>query len=147
MSFENQLSDIFDLDIWELKPQYKSSNQLQTDNENSNVNLEEITVDLKQNSLISRELVYTNNIDSNKIINIFIENDLNTNFLNNIVDNLFFNSKVSIFRIQSTDFQTDLNEINLFEKDFILEGSNLLSTQNKKHILAKLYEYADFKSR
>ncbi|QIW10272.1 chloroquine resistance protein [Francisella sp. LA112445] len=147
MSFENQLSDIFDLDIWELKPQYKSSNQLQTDFESSAINLEESMTNPKEEVDTSRELIYTNNVDNNKIINIFIQSDLNIQFLNNVVDSLFYNSKVSIFKVQSTDIQLDSNEVNLFEEEFILDKGDLLSIQNKKHILSKLYEYADFKSR
>ncbi|WP_150468256.1 chloroquine resistance protein [Francisella sp. SYW-9] len=147
MSFENQLSDIFDLDIWELKPQYKSSSQSQADFENNTINSEESIVSLKQEVDVTKELVYTNSIDSNKIINIFIQKDLNIQFLNNIVDGLFFNSKVSIFRVQSSDIQLESKEVNLFEKDFILDSDKLLSVQNKKYILSKLYEHADFKSK
>ncbi|MED7789403.1 chloroquine resistance protein [Francisella sp. 19X1-34] len=147
MSFESQLSDIFDLDIWELKPQYKLSSQSQIDFENVTVNLDEPIAEFKQEPAITEELIYKNNIVSNKIINIFIQSDLNVQFLNKVVDNLFFNSKVSIFRVQSTDIQLDSNEVNLFEKDFISKKVNLLSAQNKKYMLSKLYEYADFKSR
>jgi hypothetical protein len=147
MSFESQLSDIFDLDIWELKPQYKSSTQSQADFENSTINLEESMTNSKQEVDASRELVYTNNVDSNRIINIFIQSDINIKFLNNITDSLFFDSKLSIFRVPSTDIQLDSNEVNLFEEEFILDKDDLLSIQNKKHIQSKLYEYSDFKSR
>ena len=146
MSFENQLSDIFNLDIWELKPQYKQLNDSQTHNDDHQKSLKTI-IDTKQELVNTKELIYTNKIDSNKVINLYLENKLNINFLKNIISNLFFNSKVNIYKAQSLDFQNDENVINLFEKDFTTNSNNLLSAKNKKDILSNLYKYADFKTR
>lgn len=149
MSFESQLSDIFDLDIWELKPQYKQYKQLnhsQADNDDHQKPLETI-IDTKQEQINAKELIYTNEIASSKVINLYLENNFNINFFKNVMSSLFFNSKVNIYKIQSSDFQNDENDINLFEKDFTTNSNNLLSAKNKKDILSKLYKYADFKTR
>lgn len=75
MSFASQIEEIFGVDIWELKPQYKTSQQNQTTNDVQQQN-EIITADL--NDL---ELIYTNEITSSKIINILISTKLNLTFL------------------------------------------------------------------
>ncbi|NDT53630.1 chloroquine resistance protein, partial [Francisella tularensis subsp. holarctica] len=53
MSFASQIEEIFGVDIWELKPQYKTSQQNQTTNDVQQQN-KIITADL--NDL---ELIYT----------------------------------------------------------------------------------------
>ncbi|ASG68038.1 hypothetical protein fh0823_05400 [Francisella halioticida] len=143
MSFESQLGDIFDLDIWELKSQYKSLNHLQTDSKPTKP--KEFISAIEQKQVSSEKLIYTNNIDSNKTINIFLANKPNVRFLKNIVDNLFFNSKVNVYKVQSLGLRNDHDEINLFEKDFIADNGNILSVESKKYILSKLHKYADFK--
>ncbi|OIN84222.1 chloroquine resistance protein [Francisella sp. TX07-6608] len=141
MSFVSQIEEIFGVDIWELKPQYKTSQQNQTTNDAQQQN-EVITADL--NDL---ELIYTNEITSSKIINILISTKLNLTFLKNIANSLFFNSKVSIYKSNDIGSFEKLEGINLNEKDLFTNNIDLLSIQNKKYILSKLYEYADFSSR
>ncbi|ABO46801.1 hypothetical protein [Francisella tularensis] len=141
MSFASQIEEIFGVDIWELKPQYKTSQQNQTTNDAQQQN-EIITADL--NDL---ELIYTNEITSSKIINILISTKLNLTFLKNIANSLFFNSKVSIYKSNDISSFEKLGGINLNEKDLFTNNIDLLSIQNKKYILSKLYKYADFSSR
>ncbi|AHH46445.1 chloroquine resistance marker protein [Francisella tularensis subsp. holarctica PHIT-FT049] len=141
MSFASQIEEIFGVDIWELKPQYKTSQQNQTTNDVQQQN-EIITADL--NDL---ELIYTNEITSSKIINILISTKLNLTFLKNIANSLFFNSKVSIYKSNDISSFKKLGGINLNEKDLFTNNIDLLSIQNKKYILSKLYKYADFSSR
>ncbi|ABI82901.1 chloroquine resistance protein [Francisella tularensis] len=141
MSFASQIEEIFGVDIWELKPQYKTSQQNQTTNDVQQQN-KIITADL--NDL---ELIYTNEITSSKIINILISTKLNLTFLKNIANSLFFNSKVSIYKSNDISSFEKLGGINLNEKDLFTNNIDLLSIQNKKYILSKLYKYADFSSR
>ncbi|NDR89599.1 chloroquine resistance protein, partial [Francisella tularensis subsp. holarctica] len=111
MSFASQIEEIFGVDIWELKPQYKTSQQNQTTNDVQQQN-KIITADL--NDL---ELIYTNEITSSKIINILISTKLNLTFLKNIANSLFFNSKVSIYKSNDISSFEKLGGINLNEKD------------------------------
>ncbi|AJI67695.1 hypothetical protein CH68_1105 [Francisella tularensis subsp. holarctica] len=141
MSFASQIEEIFGVDIWELKPQYKTLQQNQTTNDVQQQN-KIITADL--NDL---ELIYTNEITSSKIINILISTKLNLTFLKNIANSLFFNSKVSIYKSNDISSFEKLGGINLNEKDLFTNNIDLLSIQNKKYILSKLYKYADFSSR
>ncbi|EDZ91433.1 hypothetical protein [Francisella tularensis] len=141
MSFASQIEEIFGVDIWELKPQYKTSQQNQTTNDAQQQN-EVITADL--NDL---ELIYTNEITSSKIINILTSTKLNLTFLKNIANSLFFNSKVNIYKSNDISSFEKLGGINFNEKDLFTDNIELLSIQNKKYILSKLYEYADFSSR
>lgn len=141
MSFASQIEEIFGVDIWELKPQYKTSQQNQTTNDAQQQN-EIITADLNDS-----ELIYTNEITSSKIINILISTKLNLTFLKNIANSLFFNSKVSIYKSNDISSFEKLGGINLNEKDLFTNNIDLLSIQNKKYILSKLYKYADFSSR
>ncbi|ORU65454.1 chloroquine resistance protein, partial [Francisella tularensis subsp. holarctica] len=82
-----------------------------------------------------------------KIINILISTKLNLTFLKNIANSLFFNSKVSIYKSNDISSFEKLGGINLNEKDLFTNNIDLLSIQNKKYILSKLYKYADFSSR
>ncbi|NDT65812.1 chloroquine resistance protein, partial [Francisella tularensis subsp. holarctica] len=128
MSFASQIEEIFGVDIWELKPQYKTSQQNQTTNDVQQQN-KIITADL--NDL---ELIYTNEITSSKIINILISTKLNLTFLKNIANSLFFNSKVSIYKSNDISSFEKLGGINLNEKDLFTNNIDLLSIQNKKYI-------------
>ncbi|MBN3685334.1 chloroquine resistance protein, partial [Francisella tularensis subsp. holarctica] len=127
MSFASQIEEIFGVDIWELKPQYKTSQQNQTTNDVQQQN-KIITADL--NDL---ELIYTNEITSSKIINILISTKLNLTFLKNIANSLFFNSKVSIYKSNDISSFEKLGGINLNEKDLFTNNIDLLSIQNKKY--------------
>ncbi|MWY56062.1 chloroquine resistance protein, partial [Francisella tularensis] len=62
-------------------------------------------------------------------------------------NSLFFNSKVSIYKSNDISSFEKLGGINLNEKDLFTNNIDLLSIQNKKYILSKLYKYADFSSR
>ncbi|ORU24315.1 chloroquine resistance protein, partial [Francisella tularensis subsp. holarctica] len=79
--------------------------------------------------------------------NILISTKLNLTFLKNIANSLFFNSKVSIYKSNDISSFEKLGGINLNEKDLFTNNIDLLSIQNKKYILSKLYKYADFSSR
>ena len=141
MSFISQIEEVFGVDVWELKPQYKAMQQNQATNDTQQQD-EIITVN--PNHL---ELIYSNEVTSSKIINILLSAKLNLAFLKNIANSLFFNLKVSIYKSNDISFFEKLEGINLSEKDLLNDNTELLSIQNKKYILSKLYEYADFISR
>ena len=141
MSFVNPIEEIFGVDIWELKPKYKTQQQNQTTND---VRQQEEVIIEDQSHL---QLIYSNEVTSSKIINIITSAKMNLTFLKNIANSLFFNSKVSIYKSNDISYFEKLEGINLSEKDLISDNNDLLSIQNKKYILSKLYEYADFSSR
>ena len=141
MSFVSQIEEVFGVDVWELKPQYKAMQQNQATNDTQQQD-EIITVN--PNHL---ELIYSNEVTSSKIINILLSAKLNLAFLKNIANSLFLNSKVSIYKSNDISFFEKLEGINLSEKDLLSDNTGLLSIQNKKYILSKLYEYADFIAR
>lgn len=138
MSFVSQIEEVFGVDVWELKPQYKAMQQNQATNDTQQQN--EIIV-VNPNYL---ELIYSNEVKSSKIINILLSAKLNLAFLKNIANSLFLNLKVSIYKSNDISFFEKLEGINLSEKDLLNDNTELLSIQNKKYILSKLYEYADF---
>ncbi|APD50542.1 chloroquine resistance protein [Francisella hispaniensis] len=141
MSFVSQIEEVFGVDIWELKPQYKIAQQNQTIND---VRQQEEVITEHQNHL---QLIYSNEVTSSKIINILTSAKMNLTFLKNIANSIFFNSKVSIYKSNNISSFEELEGINLNEKDLLSNNNDLLSIQNKKYILSKLYEYADFSSR
>ena len=141
MSFVSQIEEVFGVDVWELKPQYKAMQQNQATNDTQQQ--DEIIV-VNPHHL---ELIYSNEVKSSKIINIFLSAKLNLAFLKNIANSLFLNLKVSIYKSNDISFFEKLEGINLSEKDLLNDNTELLSIQNKKYILSKLYEYADFISR
>ncbi|APC91502.1 MULTISPECIES: chloroquine resistance protein [Francisella] len=141
MSFVSQIEEVFGIDMWELKPQYKAMQQNQATNDTQQ---QDEIITANQNHL---ELIYSNEVTSSKIINILLSAKLNLAFLKNIVNSLFFNSKVSIYKSNDISFFEKLEGINLCEKDLLSDNTELLSIQNKKYILSKLYEYADFSSK
>ncbi|MFV9930978.1 MAG: chloroquine resistance protein [Francisella endosymbiont of Hyalomma asiaticum] len=138
MSFVSQIEEVFGVDVWELKPQYKAMQQNQATNDTQQQN--KIIV-VNPNYL---ELIYSNEVKSSKIINILLSAKLNLAFLKNIANSLFLNLKVSIYKSNDISFFEKLEGINLSEKDLLNDNTELLSIQNKKYILSKLYEYADF---
>lgn len=142
MSFVSQIEEVFGVDVWELKPQYKAMQQNQATNDTQQ---QDEIIAVKPNHL---ELIYSNEIKSSKIINILLSAKLNLAFLKNIANSLFLNLKVSIYKSNDISFFEKLEGINLSEKDLLNDNTELLSIQNKKYILSKLYdEYADFISR
>ncbi|MFV9973006.1 MAG: chloroquine resistance protein [Francisella endosymbiont of Hyalomma asiaticum] len=142
MSFVSQIEEVFGVDVWELKPQYKKAMQ-QNQATNDTQQQDEI-IAVNPNNL---ELIYSNEVKSSKIINILLSAKLNLAFLKNIANSLFLNLKVSIYKSNDISFFEKLEGINLSEKDLLNDNTELLSIQNKKYILSKLYEYADFISR
>ncbi|QEO56852.1 chloroquine resistance protein [Francisella marina] len=137
MDFVRQVEDIFDIDIWELKPAYSSIKQTQSEiiDENSH--------DATKKEL---EIIYTNIVDSSKIINILLSDKLDIGFLKQVANSLFFKSSVYIYKSNDIKDFNDLKGINLSEKDFICDNCELLKIQNKKAILSNLYKYADFRA-
>lgn len=141
MSFEQQLKDVFDIDIWDLKPQYKIAEP----QENIEIQ-EEVSINDNQPVMDKSQLLYSNGKESSKIINIFIKNTANIAFYKNIFNSLFFESKVNFYQTNNASLD-ECDGINFFEEDFILRDVELLSVQSKKYILSKLYEHADFAIR
>ncbi|MFV9924478.1 MAG: chloroquine resistance protein [Francisella endosymbiont of Hyalomma scupense] len=141
MSFVSQIEEVFGVDVWELKPQYKAMQQNQATNDTQQ---QDEIIAVNPNHL---ELIYSNEVKSSKIINILLSAKLNLAFLKNIANSLFLNLKVSIYKSNDISFFEKLEGINLSEKDLLNDNTELLSIQNKKYILSKLYEYADFISR
>ncbi|QIV96199.1 hypothetical protein EDC55_10112 [Allofrancisella inopinata] len=144
MDFEKELKEVFDIDIWNLKDKY-SSNSQKSKQELSSVT----TVVTKKRFFVDAKLdnkpIYSNNIDSDRVINIYISEELSINFLKNVIESLFFKSKVNMYKVsKSLDQQA---AINICQKDFILNEFELLSVESKKYILQKLYQYADFSPR
>ncbi|AJC49171.1 chloroquine resistance protein [Allofrancisella guangzhouensis] len=138
MSFEKELKDVFDIDIWCLKDKYSSSNQT------TKQDLSVVVDPIKKENLDSK-FIYSNNVDSDRFVNIFVSEDLNLNFLRNVIQSLFFNSRVNIYETSKNLDQQ--GAINIYQKDFISDEFELLSVESKKYILQKLYQYADFSSR
>ncbi|GAB4224415.1 MAG: hypothetical protein Kow0076_7100 [Francisella sp.] len=130
MDFFSQVEEVFDIDIWELKPQYKNNQPNKTTNNEKNNNG-------------SLQLIYSNNITRSKIVNFLMYTDINLNFIKNIANSLFYNSKVNIYKLNDNSF-VEIKGINISEKDLFIDRDNFLSIKNKKHILSKLYKYADF---
>lgn len=137
MDFVRQLEDIFGIDVWELKPEYKSTQQIET---------QPITEKLEDTKPLEKslEVIYSNEVESSKIINILLSDKLEISFLKQITNNLLFNSNVYIYKSDNVNNFYDLDGINLTEKDFINDDCELLDIQNKKAILSNLYKYADF---
>ncbi|MBK2114098.1 chloroquine resistance protein, partial [Francisella orientalis] len=91
MDFVRQLEDIFGIDVWELKPEYRFTQQIETQT------ITEKLVDVEPSGK-NLEIVYTNEVDSSKIINILLTDKLDISFLKQIVTNLFFKSNVCIYK-------------------------------------------------
>lgn len=144
MSFENELKQVFDIDIWLLKPQFQQKKEatevLKTDNSSSATNSK------KAKETNTCELIYCNNLTSDRTINFVIDKPFNLNFLKNIIEKLFYKSKVSVYYANSinTNLTAAANDLVIYQNDFISLEYNLLSIESKKYILKKLYHYADF---
>ncbi|MBK2258871.1 chloroquine resistance protein [Francisella philomiragia] len=139
MDFVRQLEDIFGIDVWELKPEYRFTQQIET---------QIITEKLEDTKSLEKslEIIYSNEVDSHKIINILLTDKLDISFLKQIVTNLFFKSNVCIYKTNNINSFHSLEGINLAENDFISNDYKLLDIQNKKAILSNLYKYADFRA-
>ena len=153
MNFENDIKQIFDIDIWQLKPQYsqeKSNSMEDLDISDTSEIKGAVQIDI-DNSLIihTNELAYCNDIASQKVVNIFIDKSFNLNFLKNIAKKIFYKSKVNIYYGNATDSNAtdDNGALVINQGDFISQEHSLLSIDNKKYILEKLYPYADFKAK
>lgn len=138
MSFEKQLKEVFDIDIWELKSQYQpaeiSDNMSKVCEASSS----------EQNTQNEPQLLYSNGKDSSKLINVFVSDATFLIFYKNIANALFLKSKVNIYSYTCNSSIQEYAGINLFQDDFTLNGVAMLSTSNKKYILSKLYPHADF---
>lgn len=88
MSFVSQIEEVFGVDIWELKPQYKIAQQNQTIND---VRQQEEVITEHQNHL---QLIYSNEVTSSKIINILTSAKMNLTFLKNIINSIFLIQKL-----------------------------------------------------
>lgn len=125
MDFVRQLEDIFGIDVWELKPEYRFTQQIETQT------ITEKLVDVEPSGK-NLEIVYTNEVDSSKIINILLTDKLDISFLKQIVTNLFFKSNVCIYKTNNINSFYSLEGVNLAENDFISNDYKLLDIQNKK---------------
>lgn len=144
MSFENELKQVFDIDIWQLKPQF--SQQRASEIQASNISeIIETAIAVETTIKEDRELVYFNGVTSEKVIKFFIDESFNLNFLKNIVEKLFYESKVSVYYGDS-DLTAEKDVLVINQNDFISSEYSLLSLENKKYVLEKLYQYADFKT-
>lgn len=141
MSFESQLKDVFDIDIWQLKSQYMP---IKDDNLADNI---KVNVNSDKTTQITPEILYSNDIDSHKAINIFISDSSSINFYKNIAASLFFKSKVNIYSYQPLTDLENINSINITDKELLKDGVDLFSLESKRNILEKLYQYADFSSK
>ena len=153
MNFENEIKQVFDIDIWQLKSQYSQENPndmeaLDTPDAVEVKTTVQIDVDNSPVIIHTNELAYSNDIASEKAVNIFIDKSFNLSFLKNITEKLFFKSKVNIYYGSATNSNaTDQKgALAINQGDFISQEHSLLSVENKKHILEKLYQYADFKT-
>jgi hypothetical protein len=155
MSFENELKQVFNIDIWQIKPQFSQEKHSALEDFSDIKTLKTVEkIDtileskVNDNFLFTTELVYCNDMSSDRVINFFIDQSFNLNFLKNIIDKLFYKSKVNIYYGSSANSkladESDALVIN--QDDFISQEHSLLSVENKKHILEKLYQYADFKT-
>ncbi|QIV94676.1 chloroquine resistance protein [Allofrancisella frigidaquae] len=144
MDFEKELKEVFDIDIWNLKDKY-SSNSQKSKQELSTV----ATIVTKKSFFVDAKLdnkpIYSNNLDSDRVINIYISEELSINFLKNVIESLFFKTKVNMYKVSKSLGQQAA--INIYQKDFISDEFELLSVESKKYILQKLYQYADFSPR
>jgi len=153
MSFENEIKQVFDIDIWQLKPQYsqEKSNDIEALDTPDAVEVKAtVQTDVDNNPVVihTNELAYSNDIASEKVVNIFIDKSFNLNFLKNITEKLFFKSKVNIYYGSTTNSKSidEKGVLAINQDDFISQEHSLLSVENKKYILEKLYQYADFKT-
>ncbi len=138
MSFAKELENVFDIDIWELKPEYKP----QIDTDTTKISIASDIVPC----IVSDTLIYTNNSSSSKVINIVISNDSQVTFVKVVSKQLFSKSRVNIYKHMNNSSSVD-NSINILSSEFINDDLDLLGVANKKYILEKLYPYADFKTK
>ncbi len=153
MNFENELKQVFDIDIWQLKPQFYQEKHRNLDikdvesleNIDDTMIVETLTAD---NSLAYHDLVYSNKISSDKVINFIIQKSISLTFLKNIIEKLFYKSKVCIYYASSTNDKVanENGALVINQEDFIQQDYKLFSVESKKYILEKLYQYADFKT-
>lgn len=148
MSFDKELQDIFGIDVWLVKPHFKKTDEEKIDSEQL-IKIEEPQVEnvktgaVDDSNDIETKLIYSNDNQSSKIINIFISEDHNLNFVKNICEKLFYKSCANIYIGQ----HSCENNINIDFKDCLLKDNDVLSTSNKEYILSKLYQYADFTTK
>ncbi len=95
MSFENELKQVFNIDIWQIKPQFlqKNSNEIETLGAETSDTVEIRATEDTESIEIVNSLAYCNDVVSDKIINFFIDQSFNLNFLKNIIDKLFYKIK------------------------------------------------------
>ena len=150
MSFENELKQVFNIDIWQIKPQFlqKNSNEIETLGAETSDTVEIKATEDTKNIEIVNPLAYCNDVVSDRVINFFIDQSFNLNFLKNIIDKLFYKSKVNIYYGSSTNDKVanEKGVLVINQNDFISAEHSLLSVESKKYILEKLYQYADFKT-
>ena len=149
MNFEDELKRVFDIDIWQLKPQFSQEKDIHAEVLDTEIlDAVDIKTKVEGNIGITNELAYCNDIASDKVINLFIDKSFNLTFLKNIIDNLFYRSKVSAYysSLEDSGSIDEKGALVIYQNNFISQEHRFLSVENKKHILAKLYQYADFKT-
>ena len=149
MNFEDELKRVFDIDIWQLKPQFSQEKDIHAEVlDTEMLDTVDIKTKVEANIGITNELAYCNDIVSDKVINLFINKSFNLNFLKNIIDNLFYRSKVTAYYSSLGDSGSvdEKGALVINQNNFISQEHSFLSVESKKHILEKLYQYADFKT-
>ncbi|AXA33869.1 hypothetical protein [Francisella adeliensis] len=152
MSFDNEIQEIFDIDVWLIKPAFveKDENELESDkpelqeSQPQDIKTEVVDELVNEAKAVESKLIYSTENESSKVINIFIAEEKNLNFIKNICKKLFYNSSTNIY-IGKYHIKDD--NININFRDCLLEDKEILSITNKKHILEKLYQYADFTTK
>ena len=126
---DKEISEIFNIDIWELKKSYNQNKAIK------NI----VNNDFK--------IVYSFDIeDSKRSVKFYISSLDKLNSFINISKALFFKSNIEIIH-----YINEINNIksdnNIFIDSFILdEKFKLNSIEQKKHILNTLYDKSDFNS-
>ena len=126
---DKEISEIFNIDIWELKKSYNQNKAIK------NI----INNDFK--------IVYSFNIGSSKRnIKFYISSLDKLNSFINISKALFFKSNIEIIHYIN-EINNIKNDNNIFIDSFILDKKfKLNSIEQKKHILNILYDKSDFNS-
>ncbi|QLE78347.1 hypothetical protein FLM55_00780 [Francisella sp. Scap27] len=148
MSFDNEIQEIFDIDVWLIKPTFVEKDKKELDlikSEPKESQLPDIKIEpINKTKTIESRLIYSTKNESSKIINIFIAEEKNISFIKNICEKLFYNSSTNIY---VGEYQARDNNINIDFKNCLLDDKEILSIASKKHILEKLYQYADFTTK
>ncbi len=146
MLFDKNISEVFGIDVWQLKPEYSSK----IDIDDSMVeSVEETIMEAKIENDVSEkstkpvsDILYSNNVNSSKKISIYISTDESLDLFKEVTLKMFYKSSVNIYS-NNTQKDSALG-ITISGKDIVKDFSEVNSLENKKSIFTKCYEYADF---